>query len=199
MPNIMIHEKVGYYFTLQDKSLDTGDFYLGLMAPDAVNLEGFASKEERWTSHIRDKDLTIWQNNIINFYKKELNNYPKNFILGYLIHILTDIIYDKYFYKEVIDKIVKGDGLTGDPHPIFLEYMKIYASNNDNSEEWVHIKEKLKNSNSYNILNIDSNKLLLWKEKNIEKKELITKENPYITEDLIKKIYDKVREEYDKI
>ena len=59
MPNIMIHEKVAYTIAKQIKDLDTKEFYLGALSPDAVNVNGFASKEERWTSHIRDKDLNM--------------------------------------------------------------------------------------------------------------------------------------------
>ena len=67
MPNIMIHEKVAYNIAQKHKNLDTPNFYLGALAPDAVNLNGFASKEKRWTSHLRDKDLKVWRKNIIEF------------------------------------------------------------------------------------------------------------------------------------
>ena len=70
MPNIFIHEKVAYNIAKENKYLDTPNFYLGVMAPDAVNLNGFAPKEERWTSHLRDKKLSTWRQNIIDFYNK---------------------------------------------------------------------------------------------------------------------------------
>ena len=46
MPNIFIHEKVAYNLAKENKYLDTPNFYLGVLAPDAVNLNGFAPKEE---------------------------------------------------------------------------------------------------------------------------------------------------------
>ena len=71
MPNTVVHEEVGYYLS---KKLDISsyEYYLGLMAPDAVNVKHFANKQERWTSHVRDKDLNIWKENLKKFYKKEI-------------------------------------------------------------------------------------------------------------------------------
>ena len=50
MPIISIHEEVALLITQKYKDLDTSDFYLGAMAPDSVNLEFFAPKEDRWTT-----------------------------------------------------------------------------------------------------------------------------------------------------
>ena len=44
MPNIIIHEKVAYNISKKYKSLANAEFYLGALAPDAVNLNGFAPK-----------------------------------------------------------------------------------------------------------------------------------------------------------
>ena len=61
MPNITIHEKIGYELS---KELNTNsyDYYLGLLSPDTPNLNGFGPKEERWASHVRRKDLNEWRN-----------------------------------------------------------------------------------------------------------------------------------------
>ena len=108
MPNTVVHEEVGYYLS---KKLDTSsyEYYLGLMAPDAVNVEHFANKQERWTSHVRDKDLNIWKENLKKFYKEEKNKINNDFLLGYTIHILTDIVYDEYFEEKIHKEILKNN------------------------------------------------------------------------------------------
>ena len=45
MPNTVIHEEVGYYLSSK-LNKNSYEFYLGLMAPDAVNYEKFATKNE---------------------------------------------------------------------------------------------------------------------------------------------------------
>ena len=70
MPIISIHEEVALLITQKYKDLDTSDFYLGAMAPDSVNLEFFAPKEDRWTTHLRKKDLTDWRLNLRKYYER---------------------------------------------------------------------------------------------------------------------------------
>ena len=100
MPSIIIHEKVGETIGKQ-LGIHSYDYYLGLLAPDAPNLEGFGSKEERWMAHQRRKDRDEWREAILKFYHQEKDHYPKDFIKGYYIHVLTDIVYDSFFYHII--------------------------------------------------------------------------------------------------
>ena len=159
MPNIMIHEKVGYYIS-KKININSYDYYLGLLAPDTPNLEGFAPKEERWMAHQRKKDYDEWRSSILSFYNREKNNYPKDFILGYYIHLLTDIVYDDFLYLKVREEILKEYDMDKS-HDIMRKDMDKYFFNEIND-----IKEILNSSEkSYDILNISSKKLILWKEK----------------------------------
>ncbi len=199
MPNIMIHEKVAYNIAKKYKALDTTDFYLGALAPDAVNVNGFAPKEERWTSHCRDKNLNTWRSNIINFYKSEQVNYNHAFLTGYLIHILTDIIFDDYFYLDVTSKIKKDNSNIEDPHPLFLKCMDEYAKENMTAPFFLEIKEKLQNPIYYNILNITEDKLKNWTEKKLTEKITTSVVNKYVDDTLITELTSKVIAEYEKI
>lgn len=198
MPNIMIHEKVAYNIAKKIKELDNKEFYLGALSPDVVNVNGFASKKERWTSHIRDKDLNKWRLNIINFYKKEQNNYNKCFLTGYLIHILTDIVFDDYFYLDVTSKM-KSDNNLNDPHPYFLKCMDEYAKENIELNFFLEIKEKLKNPTYYDILNITKEELKSWTEKKLNEQITTKIENKYIDDELITELTSKVIDEYEKV
>jgi len=194
MPNITIHEKVGYEIGKR-MNIHSYDYYLGLMAPDTPNLEGFAPKEERWMAHQRKKDYDEWRKSILDFYQKEKENYPKDFLLGYYIHILTDIVYDDYFYIKVREYILK-DYTMEEAHQVMRQDMNKYYF-----KELEEIKEVLLSSKkSYNILNIEEEKLLLWKEKELslwkeeESCKYISKE---IIEKLIEQVYNELQQQID--
>ena len=99
MPEILIHLRVGYEVNKKYKAKNEEQYYLGCILPDAVNAYGFASKEKRWNSHKRDKDLNKWEESIIEFYKKNIEKYPEDYLKGYLVHVLTDVIADKFYDK----------------------------------------------------------------------------------------------------
>ena len=74
MPNTVIHEEVGYYLSSK-LNKNSYEFYLGLMAPDAINYEKFATKNERWTSHLRCENLNSWKLSLKKFYLENKSIY----------------------------------------------------------------------------------------------------------------------------
>ncbi|MBR3210890.1 MAG: hypothetical protein IKF71_03010 [Bacilli bacterium] len=188
MPTINIHEKVGYEIG-KKVNLHSYDYYLGLLAPDAPNLKGFAPKEERWMAHQRREDYDDWRDALHRFYQQEKDHYPREFLLGYFIHILTDIVYDDFFYLKVREKILNDYSLE-ESHQVMRNDMEKYRF-----LEMSMIQDLLKkNHTSYDILNISSKELSLWKEKQIS---LFQKETScdYITEDIINALVDEVYKE----
>ena len=190
MPNIMIHEKIGYELS---KQLNTNsyDYYLGLLSPDTPNLYGFGPKEERWKSHVRKKDLNEWRKSLKDFYINNKENYNKNFLLGYIIHILTDIIFDDYFYLDIRKEIIKNNNCDNDKaHIIMRQDMNKYYFN-----EFEDIKRILSSSNnSYSILNNTKENILKWKNLNIEV-NITNNTSEYIDEKIINDLVDKVLKE----
>ena len=188
MPSVIIHEKVGD-FIASKLYIKTYDFYLGILAPDAPNLEAFASKEERWIAHQRKKDLKEWRESITSFYQKEKENYSEEFLLGYYIHVLTDIIFDDYFYWDT-RKVIEKEYPKEEAHKRLRDDMELYSF-----EESKRIKQILKDNNtSYDILNITKDKMIKWKEKEISSwKE--KSESKYITEEMILKLENQVYKE----
>lgn len=192
MPSAIIHEKVGY---LLGKKLNANsyDYYLGLLAPDSPNLNGFAPKEERWPAHVRRKDLNEWREALLKFYLASKNNYPKDFILGYYIHILTDIVFDDFFYKKIRKEIKMQGYSKEDAHQIMSNDMEEYYF-----IEFDEIKEVLKNNQiAYNINNISKELLTSWKDKIINvpiksnKREFVTEE---VIENLAHIVYEELLE-----
>lgn len=192
MPSAIIHEKVGYLLG-KKLNINSYDFYLGLLAPDSPNLNGFAPKEERWPAHVRRKDLNEWRKALLEFYLESKNNYPKDFLLGYYIHILTDIVFDDFFYKKIRKEINMQGYSKEDAHQIMSNDMEEYYF-----IEFDEIKEVLKNNQiSYNINNISKELLTSWKDKIINapiksnKREFVTEE---VIENLARIVYEELLE-----
>jgi hypothetical protein len=179
MPNIMIHEEVAYF--LKDKiNLSSYDFYLGVLVPDSPNLYGFAEKEVRWTAHIRRKDLNDWRIALKDFYNASLSNYPKDFLIGYVVHVLTDIIYDDLLYLNVRDKIMNDNISKEESHNVMRDDMDKYYFN-----EVENIKRILNSNNtSYEINGISKELMLAWKNKFINT-NINTNTSKYQTSDII--------------
>ncbi len=193
MPNIIIHEEVGYLLG-KIKHKNSYEYYLGLLSPDSPNFEGFAPKEERWNAHVRRKNLQDWRNSLKDFYQREKNHYPEDFLLGYIIHILTDIIYDDFFYHKVKERILRDSISEEDAHTTMRNDMDKYFF-----PEYSKVKEILKKkSNTFDINNISKELMHKWKEKQIS---LPIKESSskYIEKELIQRLTEKVSEELPNI
>lgn len=191
MPTSHIHEIVGRKISNKYNYLDNYDFYLGLIAPDSVNYLGFALKVDRWTAHLRDKDLSIWKSNIINYYNENKDNYNESFIKGYITHIMTDIVYDESFYLDVTLPMKSIGKVDHDAHLYMLEEMKAFVNNKD----FIYTKEILsKNNNTYSIRNISSELLSNWKNKIIEEEPSNIKPQ-FITDKIIDDLTNIVEEE----
>lgn len=194
MPTVLIHEEVAYNIAQKYKELDNSNFYLGTLAPDAINLHGFAPKEARWTAHVRSYDLDIWLENVKEFYKVNKENYDKNFLLGYVLHIITDIVHDKYFYWNLRKEMAEDNIKDSEQHLLLRDCMFEYESLNENNGFRIYIKDLLKNQEGYNIQNITKEDMIAWKNhcfKNYQKKNV---PNKYITKEHIIELTNKVEE-----
>lgn len=102
MATLLMHLYVGWELQKTHPAItDRPQFYLGCIAPDAVNLEGFAPKEKRWGAHLRSGDLPTWYRQIGDFYRREHGRVEENLLLGYCIHNLTDVAWDECFHDRV--------------------------------------------------------------------------------------------------
>ena len=189
MPNVMIHEEVGYYLS-KKLNKNSYNFYLGIIAPDAPNTYGFGKKEDRWLAHQRRKDYDEWRKSLKDFYNQEKNNYDEDFLLGYYIHILTDIIYDDYLYLKVKEEIQKDAKDKDMYHEIMRDDMDKYYF-----KEIETIKNILNKENkTYEINGISEELMLEWKKKVLKD---FANENTsvYITNEIINTLNELVYKE----
>lgn len=106
MTHILIAEKVSEYF---DTPVNYDTYMLGAIAPDSVHAykDYVPSMKER--AHLLPMDLRWgkittgdqferWLASAMDFYISNQNVYEKDFLLGYIVHILTDIFSCKMFF-----------------------------------------------------------------------------------------------------
>ena len=113
MPGPITHLKSAYFFAEMLDIKDRPMLYLGAICPDSVNVYGHAPKELRWPAHLRDSNLNIWLNNAKEFYDQNNVKIHREYLLGYILHIVTDIVWDMYFdkllFKALKTQIVDAD------------------------------------------------------------------------------------------
>lgn len=83
------------------ENLIPAQFYLGCIAPDSVNVNGFAPKATRWAAHLRSADLKEWYRNIRRFVEDKADYPDRSLLLGYAVHCITDIMWDERFHERV--------------------------------------------------------------------------------------------------
>lgn len=194
MPTVLIHEEVAYNIAKKYKEFDNADFYLGALAPDTVNLNGFASKDKRWNSHIRNENLDIWLNNIKEFYIENKDKYNKYFLLGYILHLITDIVHDKYFYQNIRNQMTNNNISEEEQHPLLRKYMEEYGYLTENNQIREYISNLLKNHPGYNIKNISKEDMISWKNKCFSDYHRKVNSNNYITKNHIQELSKKTEE-----
>jgi len=194
MPNSLVHLKVANEISKKYVELDCPQYYLGIIAPDTVNLYGFAEKSKRWAAHIRAKDLNIWENNIIEFYKQNIEEYDNKYLFGYLIHVLTDIVFDRIYEKELLDKI-HTRGEFEDEFGYYHQELRKYEASQINEIWWKDVISKLNQAEGITINSINATEIEKWRDKKI--KEYDGKEKmkaDMINQELIQRAANQVEE-----
>lgn len=108
MPLPMVHLSVAWNL---DNNAD-GSYYIGSIAPDAINLRKNRTQNMKRYSHMMpkfipmneldDSDRTIMINNAIELIKEYENSEKASFFKGYGIHILTDLYWSSAVYKPYL-------------------------------------------------------------------------------------------------
>ena len=97
MPSFPVHIVVASMLADKIGIKDKPSFLLGSVAPDSVNLRGFASQPERYGAHIRSVDYSQWKKQLCEFYHDNLGKFENDpdYLKGYLFHCITDIAWDE--------------------------------------------------------------------------------------------------------
>lgn len=148
MPSSVVHLFVAQKLVdfLRIKNLP--QFYLGAISPDAVNLEGFADQNTRYTAHIRSRSVSQWLLNIKNYIAEKEADYfsEADFFKGFILHLITDIAWDEAVQPELFEGLIKAgfnkENLSRE------KWNELYRFNGQLMAEplWGEIRNHLKNS-----------------------------------------------------
>ena len=194
MPNALVHLNVANKIAKKHINLDESQYYLGIIVPDTVNLYGFAEKTKRWAAHIRAKDLNVWESNIIEFYNQNKEKYDNNYLVGYVIHVLTDIVFDRIYEKELLDEIHRR-GVFEDEFEFYHQELRKYEASQIEEKWWKEVVEKLNKAVGIEINSIDADEIEKWRDKKVREYEEKEKmQADMINEELIEKATEQVEE-----
>ncbi len=111
MPSSVIHLQVAERLIDRLGVIDKAQFVLGCIAPDSVNIDGFAPMRTRYTAHSRSLDPDEWKDNVKKIYMeyRQKDGREKSFGLGVCVHLLTDIFWDEFVQPVMFRKIPEED------------------------------------------------------------------------------------------
>lgn len=97
MPSFPVHLLIAQMLSEKLGITNKPSFLLGSIAPDSVNLKGFADQKTRYSAHIRSVDYNVWKNQLAEFYKDNADAFCDDidFLKGYVFHCITDIAWDE--------------------------------------------------------------------------------------------------------
>ena len=114
MPSFPVHIVVAQMLCGEIGVSSKPEFMLGTIAPDSVNLKGFASRDVRYGAHIRSVDYEVWKNDLSQFYKQNLAKFQDcaYYLKGYVFHCITDIAWDEAVQPKLFEYLQSRGELT---------------------------------------------------------------------------------------
>ncbi len=165
MPGVVTHLKAAYIFQSKyNKVLNLAQFYLGAVCPDSVNINGHAEKSVRWPAHLRNSDINVWENNVASFCSENLEKIDKSYLLGYVLHIITDIVWDKE-QDPALCVVMYKNGVPADKlKQTRWKEIDCYEAKQINQQWYNSVLDYLKLAEPLDIGTVSSSKVALWKE-----------------------------------
>lgn len=192
MPSTMIHLYVAKSACEKYSIINKSEFYLGSIASDTVNLNGFASREDRYSAHFRDDNESVWIKNLDNFFENEKSDDEKknDFLRGLMLHNIVDIAWDEYCQEDIFKYLNQvSPNLPGEKFwELRWNYIYSFDTNALKSDWWTKdVRTSLLKAKPYSFSNVSENELLAYK-------ELICSGNPFFVKNL--KPFSKLDDKY---
>lgn len=170
MPGAITHLKAAHIFIDKIGGIDNApQFFLGSICPDSVNLNGHAPKEIRWPAHLRNGDLTVWENNAKRFYEENRNKYETSYLLGYILHIITDIVWDREYDRPLCAILHKNGVETENLKKMRWYEIDGYELRQVGSNWYAEVLNSLKNSKPEAIGTLNPNDVSSWRDMILER------------------------------
>lgn len=190
MPSATVHLKIAYMMKNEIGIKNEAEFYMGAIAPDSVNLDGYASEQERYSAHIRSKNYAEWKENIKRFYDEEKVRFIGNedFLKGYIFHLYTDIAWDETVQPNLF-RFLRAQGFAEEK---FKEqkWRELFRLNYVLAkQDWYgEAREKLKNAVFFETAGVTAELMKKYRDYilgDYEKDKMISEPPIYLNEDFI--------------
>lgn len=176
----MVHLEIAYRLLEKfDWIRKPGDFLLGALAPDSVHFIENYHYHLKERSHVWDcgprwgitTDPDKWKKDILQFWKENKNAANKDFIAGYCVHLLTDVMNGIIIWGPFQEEHIRGTDVESAYH--------IYGKEAYESDQWLfqnsdNCKEIMANLESATVYGVDG---CIEKEYVLQQKEFILREN----------------------
>ena len=187
MMHLLIADKI---YTEKSSSIHSyGEFLLGSIAPDAIHAK------ENWTRGLKNiSHYRFYGQNQISYFDTFIDEYhtseSMDFVVGYLVHLLSDMIWLRSIRRPFEDRFLKA------PSPN-MSMNEAYYADCDQIEQLMfweknasRIIEAITKSKAYSLEGlIDAENVIIWREKLISDYDGKTKSLPhtiYISEQQIR-------------
>ena len=161
MTHILVAEKVLEYF---DCPIDYDTYIVGSIAPDAVHANPNYSPELKEKSHLfadglkwgevaSEKEYDEWLDSIKEFYFNNYFKYDRDFFLGYIVHVLTDICSNSEIYAPFYKSLAQDEIAEKKKQFSYESYCVNYYLFREYSKD-KNIVDTLKKGRSYSISDV---------------------------------------------
>ncbi len=177
MPLPMVHLHVAKAVSGVTNPTDMAAYYLGSLAPDAFHSRTNKQLEDRSITHLYNNNKDIWLKNVLDFMRNNNSGIDNSYLLGYSIHLLTDIIWETDEFSLVWSRYKAATETAEDQHKAYMADMCVYDMHLYNSPLRIEIWPLLEKAKAIGIeglvtsdeVEIDRLKTLTWYEKNEHK------------------------------
>lgn len=166
MPSVTVHLFVACEIAKRLNISNLGRFYLGAIAPDAVNLSGKADRDTRYSAHLRSTDYNEWVQNVISYSKEsEIKNADTDFAKGFAAHLFTDIAWDIKIQPRIFESLRSLGFTENDLNAKKWDVLSAFDAEALQSDRWKNnILPYLKAADTDNLEAVDSELLAKWRD-----------------------------------
>ncbi len=161
MTHILVAEKILEYF---DCPIDYDTYIVGSIAPDAVhaNLNYSPTLKEKshlfaeglkWGEVASENEYAEWLDSVKEFYINNYFKYDRDFFLGYIVHVLTDICSNSEIYTPFYKSLAQDEIVEKKKQFSYESYCVNYYLFREYSKD-KNIVDTLKKGRSYSISDV---------------------------------------------